>query len=212
MCKYTQKGGDTFISLPCFLSLYSFPIPLHSKKAAYMFIKKTMEELERLSNEEMQTAEKQPIIIILDDIRSMHNVGSAFRTCDAFTIEALYLCGYTPQPPHRDIHKTALGATETVNWRYFPTTIAALEAAKENGYKIIAVEQAHDSVMLNNYRVENSEKIALVFGNEVSGVNEEVMQQADNCIEIPQWGSKHSLNISVSLSVVLWEIMRGRKS
>jgi 23S rRNA (guanosine2251-2'-O)-methyltransferase len=177
-----------------------------------MFVKKTMEELERLSNEEMQAAEKQPIIIILDDIRSMHNVGSAFRTCDAFTIEALYLCGYTPQPPHRDIHKTALGATETVNWRYFPTTIAAVEAAKENGYKIIAVEQAHDSVMLNNYRVENNARIALVFGNEVSGVNEDVMQQADNCIEIPQWGSKHSLNISVSLGVVLWEIMRGRKS
>lgn len=171
-----------------------------------------MEELERLSSEEMQSSEKQPIIIIMDDIRSMHNVGSAFRTCDAFTIEALYLCGYTPQPPHRDIHKTALGATETVSWKYFATTTDAVADAKQQGYKIIAVEQAHESVMLNNYKPVPNEKIALVFGNEVSGVNDEVMKQADNCIEIPQWGSKHSLNISVSLGVVLWEIMRTRKA
>ncbi len=176
-----------------------------------MFVKKQMEELNRLSSREMQEAEKQPVIIILDDIRSMHNVGSAFRTCDAFRIEALYLCGYTPQPPHRDIHKTALGATETVKWQYFPGVMEAINAAKEKGYKIVAVEQAHNSTLLNelDYR---GEKLALVFGNEVSGVSDEVMKVADACIEIPQWGSKHSLNISVSLGVVLWEMMRGRKS
>lgn len=170
-----------------------------------------MDELSRLSNDEMQHAEKQSIIIILDDIRSMHNVGSAFRTCDAFMIEALYLCGYTPQPPHRDIHKTALGATETVNWRYFGNTMEAVHSAKGLGYKIIAIEQAHNSTMLNNYKRNTEEKIALVFGNEVTGVNEEVMEMADNCIEIPQWGSKHSLNISVSLGVVLWELVRNLK-
>lgn len=170
-----------------------------------------MDELNRLSTEDMQQAEKQPVIVILDDIRSMHNVGSAFRTCDAFRIEALYLCGYTPQPPHRDIHKTALGATETVNWQYFTTTIDAVNAAKEKGYKIIAIEQAHDSNMLDNYNVISGEKIALVFGNEVGGVSEDVMKAADECIEIPQWGAKHSLNISVSLGVVLWEMVRGRK-
>ncbi len=170
-----------------------------------------MDELKRLSNEDIQHAEKQPIIVILDDIRSMHNVGSAFRTCDAFRIGALYLCGYTPQPPHRDIHKTALGATETVNWQYFTTTLDAVNTAKEEGYKIIAIEQAHNSTMLDKYNVTLGEKIALVFGNEVGGVSEEVMKVADECIEIPQWGSKHSLNISVSLGVVLWEMVRGRK-
>ena len=141
----------------------------------------------------------------------MHNVGSAFRTCDAFMIEALYLCGYTPQPPHRDIHKTALGATETVNWQYFGNTMEAVNTAKGLGYKIIAIEQVHNSTMLNNYRYNIEEKIALVFGNEVTGVSEDVMQIADNCIEIPQWGSKHSLNISVSLGVVLWELVRNLK-
>lgn len=175
-----------------------------------MYQKKSMDELGRLSGEEMQQAEKHAIIVIMDDIRSMHNVGSAFRTGDAFAIESLYLCGYTPQPPHRDIHKTALGATETVNWKHFEDTMAAVNAAKELGYKIVAVEQAHDSTMLNNYSINAGEKIALVFGNEVSGVNDEVMAVADACIEIPQWGSKHSLNISVSLGVVLWELLRGK--
>lgn len=175
-----------------------------------MYQKKSMDELGRLSGEEMQQAEKHSIIVIMDDIRSMHNVGSAFRTGDAFAIEALYLCGYTPQPPHRDIHKTALGATETVNWKHFKDTMAAVNAAKEAGYKIVAVEQAHNSTMLNKYSINDGEKIALVFGNEVSGVNDEVMAVADACIEIPQWGSKHSLNISVSLGVVLWELLRGK--
>lgn len=173
-----------------------------------MFAKKSMEELNRLSVEEAQETEKHNIIIILDDIRSMHNVGSAFRTCDAFAAQAIYLCGYTPQPPHRDIHKTALGATETVSWEYFPDTIQAIEKARSAGYKIIAVEQVHNSTMLNNFNVKKGEKIAIVFGNEVSGVSEGVLNKADACIEIPQWGNKHSLNISVSLGVVLWELVR----
>lgn len=169
--------------------------------------RKTMEELERKSPEELRESEKQPIIVILDDVRSMHNVGSTFRTCDAFAIEALYLCGYTPAPPHRDIHKTALGATETVNWKHFETTMDAVEHARAVGYKILAVEQAHNSTMLNAYD-RKQDKIALVFGNEVSGVSDEILASADGCIEIPQWGAKHSLNISVSVGVVLWELIR----
>jgi len=173
------------------------------------FPKKSMDELERMSTDEMQAALKHPVIVIMDDVRSMHNVGSAFRTGDAFAIEALYLCGYTPTPPHRDIHKTALGATETVSWLHFETTMDAVKQAKLMGYKVYAVEQAHNSTMLNTLQW-NNEPIALVFGNEVSGVNDEVMAIADGCIEIPQFGSKHSLNISVSMGVVLWEMVRTR--
>ena len=169
--------------------------------------RKSMDELGRRSPEEIKDAEKHPIIVILDDVRSMHNVGSVFRTCDAFAVEAIYLCGYTPAPPHRDIHKTALGATETVTWKNFTTTMEAVEDARNEGYRILAVEQAHESILLHDLNWKN-EKIALVFGNEVAGVNEEVMHAADGCVEIPQWGSKHSLNISVSVGVVLWEMVR----
>lgn len=167
-----------------------------------------MEELDRLAAGDVQNADKHPVIVILDDVRSMHNVGSTFRTCDAFAAEALYLCGYTPVPPHRDIHKTALGATETVSWKHFPTTMEAVHAAKEAGYSIYAVEQAHNSINLSDIRNEIKGKTALVFGNEVSGVNDEVLRVADGCIEIPQWGSKHSLNISVTVGIVLWELVR----
>ena len=166
-----------------------------------------MEELGRKSPEELQHSVKHPIIVILDDVRSMHNVGSAFRTCDAFAVEELFLCGYTPAPPHRDIHKTALGATETVKWRNFTTTVEAVAHAHAEGYTVLAVEQAHQSTPLNRAKWQQ-QKIALVFGNEVTGVNEEVMSMADGCIEIPQWGSKHSLNISVSVGIVLWEMVR----
>jgi 23S rRNA (guanosine2251-2'-O)-methyltransferase len=165
-----------------------------------------MEELERLAPEQAKAAEKHPMIVILDDVRSMHNVGSTFRTADAFAAEAVYLCGYTPTPPHRDIHKTALGATETVLWKHFATTMEAVQSAKDAGYKIYSVEQAHNSIALNTFKT--TEPIALVFGNEVSGVNEEVIKSSDGCIEIPQWGAKHSLNISVSVGVVLWELVR----
>ena len=166
-----------------------------------------MEELGRKTPEEIKISEKHPVIVILDDVRSMHNVGSVFRTCDAFAIQSLYLCGYTPSPPHRDIHKTALGATETVHWKNFTTTMDAVASARQDGYKILAVEQAHDSTMLDKMKWGN-EKIALVFGNEVTGVNDDVLQTADGCVEIPQWGSKHSLNISVSVGVVLWEFVK----
>jgi tRNA G18 (ribose-2'-O)-methylase SpoU len=170
------------------------------------FTKKSMDELERLSVSEAHIAQKNPVIVILDDIRSMHNVGSTFRTCDAFAVTSLYLCGYTPLPPHRDIHKTALGATETVNWKHFDTTSEAVEVAKSLGYKVYAVEQAHNSISLNHFNTQ--EPMALVFGNEVTGVSDEVLKLVDSCIEIPQWGSKHSLNISVTVGVVLWEIVR----
>lgn len=167
-----------------------------------------MEELGRLTVDEMANAAKHPIIVILDDIRSMHNVGSAFRTSDAFAIEALYLCGFTPTPPHRDIHKTALGATETVNWQHFATTVDAAKHANALGYDIIAVEQVHNSTPLQDFKWDKNRKTAIVFGNEVSGVSDEILSMADNCLEIPQFGSKHSLNISVSLGVVLWEMVR----
>lgn len=174
---------------------------------AGMYVKKTMEELERKSPEEMQKAEKHPIIIILDDVRSMHNVGSSFRTCDAFNVAAIFLCGYTPAPPHRDIHKTALGATETVSWKHFANVRDAIATARELGYEIYAVEQVHESIALNEFEW-NGAATALIFGNEVNGVNEEALKMADGCIEIPQWGAKHSLNISVSVGVVLWEMVR----
>ena len=167
-----------------------------------------MEELGRLSSEESQNVEKHRVIVILDDVRSMHNVGSVFRSCDAFAVEAVYLCGYTPAPPHRDIHKTALGATETVAWKHFALNTDAVNAARAAGYRIYAVEQAHDSLSLDHLNWQG-DKIALVFGNEVSGVSDAVLQLADGCIEIPQWGSKHSLNISVTVGVVLWEMVRG---
>src|SRR5690606_3792147 len=152
-----------------------------------MFVKKEMEELERKTAEEAKRSGKNNVIVILDDIRSMHNVGSVFRTCDAFAVEALYLCGYTPTPPHRDIHKTALGATETVPWQHFPDTITAVKAAQTAGFKIVCVEQTHNSTLLNQFTWDNNEPIALVFGNEVNGVQAEVLAEATSCIEIPQW-------------------------
>lgn len=166
-----------------------------------------MDDLGRLSADKASQAPKHSIIIILDEVRSMHNVGSVFRTCDAFAIQSLYLCGYTPTPPHRDIQKTALGATETVAWQHFPTTLDAVEHAAQLGYKIVAVEQVHNSQMLHHNSLQN-EKIALVFGNEVTGVQDDILAKSAACLEIPQWGSKHSLNISVSVGIVLWELVR----
>jgi len=165
-----------------------------------------MDELGRKSPDEIKDTDKHNIIVILDDVRSMHNVGSVFRTCDAFAAEAVYLCGYTPTPPHRDIHKTALGATETVSWKHFASALDAVNEARANGYKIMAVEQAHNSTALHELQWKN-ERTALVFGNEVTGVSDAVLKAADGFIEIPQWGTKHSLNISVSAGVVLWEMV-----
>ncbi len=165
-----------------------------------------MDELGRKSITEFKQAGKTPIIVVLDNIRSMHNVGSIFRTADAFLIESIYICGYTPQPPHRDINKTALGATETVDWKYFSNTIDAVNQLKAAGYYIYSVEQAEGSISLENGDF-NHPKNALIFGNEVEGVSNDVLDASDGCIEIPQLGSKHSLNVSVSVGIVLWKLI-----
>jgi tRNA G18 (ribose-2'-O)-methylase SpoU len=167
--------------------------------------KLTMSELNRKSVEGFKSAEKVPITVILDNVRSMHNVGSVFRTADAFLIEQIILCGYTPTPPHRDIQKTALGATETVHWMYQENTVTAISELQSNGYTIVAVEQAEGSQMLQNFTIIANQKIALIFGNEVDGVSDEALELCNHCIEIPQSGSKHSLNISVAAGIVLWE-------
>ncbi len=166
-----------------------------------------MEELNRLSVEEYKDAEKTPIVLVLDNIRSLNNVGSAFRTGDAFRIEKIYLCGITGQPPHRDIQKTALGATDSVEWEYCLNTMEAIEKLKKDGYKICALEQAEKTVSLEKYQPNEDQKQALVFGNEVFGVEEEVLANSNVVLEIPQFGTKHSLNISVSLGIAIWDIM-----
>ena len=164
-----------------------------------------MEDLNRKSTEEFKQASKLPIILVLDNVRSMNNVGSVFRTADAFLLEAIYLCGVTATPPHREIQKTALGATETVNWKHFETTMEAVYSLKNEGYKIYAVEQADQSIMLDKF-TPAKDKIALVFGNEITGVEQAVIDVCDACIEIPQYGTKHSLNLAVSAGIVIWEI------
>jgi len=164
------------------------------------------EELNRLSVADYKQADKLPITVVLDNIRSLNNIGSIFRTADAFRIENICLCGITATPPHRDIHKTALGATESVDWAYFNSTEEAVHELRQNGYRILAVEQTDNSIMLNNFQGNKFEKIALVFGNEVHGVSEKIVKVADYCIEIPQSGTKHSLNVSVSAGIVLWDI------
>lgn len=171
--------------------------------------KLSMDELNRKTVAECKEAEKNPVIVVLDNIRSMHNVGSVFRTADAFLMEAIFLCGYTPQPPHRDINKTALGATESVDWMYFATTLEAVKVLKQKGYKIFAIEQVEGSISLENFSQPN-EKLAVIFGNEVTGVDADLLPFCDGCIEIPQWGMKHSLNISVAAGIVLWELSEHR--
>lgn len=167
------------------------------------------EDLNRLSVDDFKRAEKQKVVLVLDNVRSLNNVGSAFRTGDAFLIEAIFLCGLTGTPPNKEIEKTALGATSTVTWKHFETTLEAIDHLKENNYGIYAIEQAQNSVMLNKFHY-SGEKIALVFGNEVYGVEQDVIDGSDGVIEIPQLGTKHSLNISVSVGIVLWEMLRGK--
>lgn len=167
-----------------------------------------MEELNRLDIAGVLAADHFPFIVLLDDVRSMHNVGSVFRTADAFNIESIYLCGYTPKPPHRDIHKTALGATETVVWQYEPDITVAIKTLKNKGYEILAIEQVHGSILLQDADFSREKKAAFIFGNEVSGVSDAALVLCDKCIEIPQWGSKHSLNIAVTAGVVLWEAVK----
>lgn len=162
-------------------------------------------ELERLSDDEFKSIKKKPIILFLDNIRSMHNVGSAFRTADAFLIEKIILGGITATPPHNDIRKTALGAENTVDWEHAEDCIAKLTQLKKEGYKIIAVEQVEGSTSLEKFERQQDEKICLIFGNEVFGVDDKIIELADICLEIPQFGTKHSLNISVSLGIVVWQ-------
>ena len=169
-----------------------------------------MDDLGRMTKAEFKQAEKNKIIVILDNIRSMHNVGSVFRTADAFLLEAICLCGYTPQPPHRDINKTALGATETVDWLYYNNTQDAVQDVKQRGYKIYAVEQVEGSISLEKFTNDVDEKIAVVFGNEVEGVSADILPLCNGCIEIPQLGTKHSLNISVAAGIVLWKLCEPR--
>lgn len=169
--------------------------------------KLSMEELDRLSVEEFKSVEKSPLVLVLDNIRSLNNVGSAFRTGDAFRVEKIYLCGITGTPPHRDIQKTALGATDSVDWEYFPTTLQALEKLKNEGFIVCSLEQVQNSTKLNEFQPISNENYALVFGNEVFGVEEEVLSVSDHVLEIPQFGTKHSLNISVTLGIAVWDIL-----
>ena len=163
-------------------------------------------ELDRLSVEDFKEVKKTPIIIILDNIRSLNNIGSVFRTSDAFLIEKIYLCGITATPPHKDIHKTALGSTETVAWEYVEDTVTLVEKLKAENIKIISIEQAENATMLNDFSAKQHTTYALVFGNEVKGVSQNVVSASDLVVEIPQYGTKHSLNISVSCGVVVWDL------
>jgi len=163
-------------------------------------------ELDRLSIEEFKQSNKTPLIVVLDNIRSLNNIGSVFRTSDAFLIEKIYLCGITAKPPHKDIHKTALGSTDTVAWKYFESTLELVEELKADSVKVISIEQAENATMLNEFKPDVKSTYAIVFGNEVKGVQQEVVNASDVVIEIPQYGTKHSLNISISAGVVIWDL------
>ena len=166
-------------------------------------------EMGRMSVDEFKESEKMPLVVVLDDVRSMYNVGSVFRTSDAFRVAAIHLCGITAQPPHAEIHKTALGAEDSVDWEYFPSAKESVRALQEQGFKVFAVEQAEGSTMLQNLSLGNDKgKYALVMGNEVKGVNQEVVDMCDGCIEIPQFGTKHSLNVSTTAGIVIWEFAK----
>ena len=165
-------------------------------------------EMDRLTVDEFKQADKLPLIVVLDDVRSMHNVGSVFRTGDAFRIEAVYLCGITSTPPMAEIHKTALGAEDSVTWKYFDTALEAVETLKAEGYEVYSVEQAHGSTMLQNFTPINNKMYAVVLGNEVKGVHQEVIDASDGCLEIPQFGTKHSMNVSVTGGIIIWHFAK----
>ena len=172
--------------------------------------KLTIEELERKSVEEFKGAEKLPLVLVLDNVRSLHNVGSVFRNADAFAVEKIYLCGISATPPHREINKTALGATESVDWEYVKDTKTVVKKLKESEYEVYALEQTQGSIYLSNFDA-NAEKIAVVLGHEVKGVQQEVIDLCDGAIEIPQLGTKHSFNVSVSAGIAMWEIYKKMK-
>ena len=172
--------------------------------------KLSMDELNRKTVEEFKRSQKTPVIAVLENIRSAYNVGSVFRTADAFLLEGIYLTGYTCVPPHKEIKKTALGAEDSVEWKHFINASEAIDALKKNGYKVYAVEQVVNSQLLQKINFSSIEKIAVIFGNEVTGIEQDTILKCDGCIEIPQFGMKHSLNIATAAGVVLWEIVRGR--
>ncbi len=171
--------------------------------------KRLITEMNRLSPEAYKEADKVPLIIVLDNIRSLHNVGSVFRTCDAFRVSSIILCGLTNTPPHPEIHKTALGAEFSVDWRYETHTLVAVHQLKADGYTVYAIEQAHNSLSLPNVHPDNQHKYALVLGHEVKGVEQTIVDACDGCVEIPQFGTKHSLNVSVAAGIVIWHFFGG---
>lgn len=172
-----------------------------------MFRKRINSELGRISVDQFKEAEKAPFVLVLDNVRSQHNIGSAFRTCDAFRLEKICLCGITATPPTPEIHKAALGAEFSVDWEHFDTAVEAVQKLREAGYVIVSVEQAEGSTMLQDFIPAPGKRYALVFGNEVKGVAQEVVDASDHCLEIPQFGTKHSLNVSVSIGIVLWNLI-----
>ena len=186
-----------------FVSINQIPLPYFCSMR-----KLSMEELGRKSVEEFKESPKMPVVAVLENVRSAYNVGSVFRTADAFLIEAIYVTGYTAKPPHKEIKKTALGAEETVGWKHFPSGIDAVRALKQDGYKVFAVEQVENSISLEKFEPDG--KVAVIFGNEVTGVEQSTIALCDGTIEIPQLGMKHSLNIATAAGVVLWELVRTR--
>lgn len=165
-------------------------------------------EMGRMNPDEFKASEKMPLVVVLDEVRSMYNVGSVFRTADAFRVEAIYLCGITAQPPHPEIHKTALGAEDTVEWRHFATALDAVEELKGRGYTVMSVEQCEGSTMLQRLSIDPTKAYAVILGNEVKGVHQEVVDASDACLEIPQFGTKHSLNVSTTAGMVIWEFAK----
>jgi tRNA G18 (ribose-2'-O)-methylase SpoU len=172
-----------------------------------------IEELNRMTQEEFHRADKLPLVVVLDNVRSLNNIGSVFRTSDAFRVECIYLCGITATPPSPEIHKTALGAEDSVEWKYVENTVDAVDKLRAEGYTVYSIEQAQGSTMLENVRLEpGSKRYAIVMGNEVKGVQQEVIDHSDGCIEIPQYGTKHSLNVSVTTGIVIWELFKQLRS
>lgn len=176
-----------------------------------MVQKLKLEELNRIDVETFKTVEKIPLIVVLDNIRSMHNVGATFRTADAFLVQKIILCGITPQPPHREIHKAALGATESVDWKYENNIIAVINELKSEGFEVIGIEQTTGSTMITDFIIDQSKKYAIILGNEVEGISDEALPHIDSFIEIPQLGTKHSLNVSVCGGIVMWEFAKALK-
>ena len=183
----------------------------HTNRNDIIMRKLKITELNRISIEEFKEADKLPLVVVLDDIRSLHNIGSVFRTADAFRIECIYLCGITATPPHPEMHRTALGAEFTVDWKYVNNAVETVDNLRSEGYVVYSVEQAEGSIMLDELTLDRSKKYAVVMGNEVKGVQQEVIDHSDGCIEIPQYGTKHSLNVSVTAGIVIWDLFKKLK-